>query len=115
MRGTFAFREVEVHDINGVNFTVPTDFNITGENETMMQFKCGPDRLKISVEDEGQVKHVKNDPSKNITAEETMFGSVEGYFVDKNGTYTFSYNEADKLVVIRSNDMSLMMGAMGKD
>ena len=113
--GTFAFRQVEVYDINGVNFTVPTDFDITGENETMMQFKCGSDKLKISVEDDGQVKHVKDNPSKNITAEETMFGSVEGYFVDKNGTYTFSYDEGDKLVVIRSNDMSLMMGAMGKD
>ena len=44
-----------------------------------------------------------------------MFGSVEGYLVDKNGTYTFSYTEDDKLVVVKSKDMSLMMGAIGKD
>ena len=44
-----------------------------------------------------------------------MFGSVEGYLVDKNGTYTFSYKEDEKLVVIKSKDMALMIGAMGKD
>jgi hypothetical protein len=44
-----------------------------------------------------------------------MVGSQEGYLVDKNGTFTFSYKEGGKLVTIKSKDMALMMGAMGKD
>lgn len=113
--GIFAFREVETFEINGINFTVPTDYEPTFENETQMDFKNGEDKLKISVVKDGKVKKVKKDKSKNITSEKTMFGSVEGYLVDKNGTYTFSYTEDDKLVVIKSKDMSLMMGAIGKD
>lgn len=113
--GIFAFREVETFEINGINFTVPTDYEPTFENETQMDFKNGKDKLKISVVKDGKVKKVKKDKSKNITSEKTMFGSVEGYLVDKNGTYTFSYTEDDKLVVVKSKDMSLMMGAIGKD
>ena len=113
--GIFAFREVETFEINGINFTVPTDYEPTFENETQMDFKNGKDKLKISVVKDGKVKKVKKDKSKNITSEKTMFGSVEGYLVDKNGTYIFSYTEDDKLVVIKSKDMSLMMGAIGKD
>ena len=36
-------------EINGLNFTVPTDYNVTFENGTEMHFKLGSDRLKISV------------------------------------------------------------------
>ena len=113
--GTFAFREVEIFEINGINFTVPTDYEAVFENSTEMHFRHDAERLKISVVDDGQVKKVKENKSRNITSGETMFGSVEGYLVDKNGTYTFSYNEGDKLVVVKSMDMNLMMGAMGKD
>jgi len=113
--GIFAFREVEIHEINGINFTVPTDYEITFENFTHVDFKQGKDKLKISVVDNGTVKKVKKDLSKNITSGKTMFGSIEGYLVDKNGTYTFSYKEDGKLVVIKSRDMALMMGAIGKD
>ena len=113
--GIFAFREVEIHEINGVNFTVPTDYEITFENSTEMDFKHDKDKLKISVVDNGTVKKVKKNPSKNITSGKTMFGSIEGYLVDKNGTYTFSYKEDGKLVVIKSRDMALMMGAIGRD
>ena len=113
--GTFAFREVEIFDINGLNFTMPTDFEITYENASEMHFRHDADRLKISVEENGEIKKVKENLSKNITSGDTMFGSVEGYLVDRNGTYTFSYVEDGKLVVIKSRDMSLMIGAMGKD
>ncbi|MBQ8018281.1 MAG: hypothetical protein IJ258_09295 [Methanobrevibacter sp.] len=113
--GIFAYREVEIHEINGINFTVPTDYEVTFENSTQMDFRHEKDKLKISVINNGTVKKVKKNPSKNITSGKTMFGSVEGYLVDKNGTYTFSYKEDEKLVVIKSKDMALMIGAMGKD
>lgn len=113
--GIFAYREVETFDINGINFTVPTDYKLTYRDSTQMKFKNPNDKLKISVTDNATVHKVKNDTSKNITSSKTMFGSQEGYLVDKNGTYTFSYREGGKLVVISSKDMSLMIGAMGKD
>lgn len=113
--GIFAFKEVEIHDINGINFTVPIEYEVTFENSTQMDFKHGKDKLKISVVDNGTVKKVKENKTKNITSGKTMFGSVEGYLVDNNGTYTFSYKEDAKLVVIKSKDMALMMGAIGKD
>lgn len=113
--GNFAFREVEIFNINGINFTVPTDYEVTFENSTQMNFRHDGDKLKISVVDNGTIKKVKKNPSKNITSGNTMFGSIEGYLVDKNDTYTFSYYEGDKLVVIKSKDMALMMGAIGKD
>lgn len=113
--GIFAYREVEIFEINGINFTVPTDYNVTFENGTEMHFAHDADKLKISVADEGKIRTVKTDRSKNITSGDTMLGSQEGYLVDKNGTYTFSYADSGKLVTVKSRDMSLMMGAMGKD
>ena len=113
--GTFAFQEVEIFDINGINFTVPTDYEVTFENETEMHFKDGKDKLKISVIDNGTIKKVKENKTKKITSGKTMLGSVEGYLVDRNGSYSFSYNEGDKLVVVKSKNMPLMIGAMGKD
>jgi hypothetical protein len=44
-----------------------------------------------------------------------MLGSVEGYLVDRNGSYTFSFFENETLVTVGSNDMTLMMGVIGKD
>jgi hypothetical protein len=113
--GTFAFMQVETYDINGVNFTVPSDYDVDFENSTEMHFVHDKDKLKISVIDGGHVKKVKKNPSKKITSGKTMLGSVEGYLVDRNGTYTFSYKEDSKLVTIKARDMNLMMGAMGKD
>lgn len=112
--GIFAFREVEIFEINGINFTVPTDYNVTFQSDTEMDFKHDKDKLKISVVKGGKVKKVKKDPSKNITSGKTMFGATEGYLVDKNGTYTFSYKQDGKLVVLKSKDMALMIGAMEK-
>lgn len=113
--GIFAYREVDVHEINGLNFTVPTDYKVTFENGTEMHFKHDADKLKISVVKDGKIKKVRKNPSKNVTSGKTMLGSQKGYLVDRNGTYTFSYREDGKLVVIKSRDMVLMMGAMGKD
>ena len=110
--GTFAFREVEIFEINGINFTIPADYNITYENNTEMDFEHGKNKLNISVADNGTVEKVKKDMSKNITSGKTMLGSQKGYLVDKNGTYTFSYMKNDKLVVIKSENMPLMIGAM---
>lgn len=113
--GTFAFREVEVFEINGINFTVPTEYNVTYEDSTEMDFKNGADKLKITVVDNGTIHKVKSNKTKNITSGKTMFGSVEGYLIDKNGTYTFSYKEDGKLITVKSKNMPLMIGAMGKD
>lgn len=113
--GIFAFREVETFEINGINFTVPSDYNITGHNNTGIDFRNSHDNLSISVSKHTNVKKVKRDRSKNITAGKTMLGSAEGYLVDNNGTYTFSYTLDDKLVIITSKDMSLMIGIIEKN
>ena len=110
--GTFAYREVEIFVINGINFTVPTDYDVTFENATEMDFMHGNDKLNISVTENGTVKKVAGNKTGNVTSARTMFGSVEGYFVDENGTYTFSYRQDGKLVVINSKNMPLMIGAM---
>lgn len=113
--GTFAFQEVDIHEIKGINFTIPTKYNITHEDYDEMDFKGVFDKIKIKVTDNGKVKKVKADKSKNITSGKTMLGSVKGYLINKNGTYTFSYKEDGKLVVIKSTNMPLIIGAMGKD
>ena len=113
--GTFAYQEVEIFEINGINFTIPTDYDVISENSTEMQFKNGKDKIKISVVENGTVKKVKENKTKKITSGKTMMGSVKGYLVDKNGTFTFSYKEDGKLVVIKSKNMPLIIGAMGKD
>ena len=113
--GNFAYREVEIFEINDINFTVPTDYEDTFENSTEMHFKNSGDKLEISVVENGTVKKVKENKTKNITSGKTMLGPVEGYLVDKNGTYTFSYEDNDKLVVIKSENMPLMIGVMEKD
>lgn len=113
--GIFAFREVETFEINGINFTVPSDYNITCHNNTGIDFRNSHDNLSISVSKHTNVKKVKSDRSKNITAGKTMLGSAEGYLVDNNGTYTFSYTLDDKLVIITSKDMSLMIGIIEKN
>ena len=115
MNGTFAFQEVDIHEINGINFTMPTKYEITHDAYSEMIFKGDFDKIKITVTDNGTVKKVKADKSKNITSAKTMLGSVKGYLVNKNGTYTFSYKEDGKLIVIKSTNLPLMIGAMGKD
>ena len=113
--GIFAYKEVEVFEINGINFTIPTYFNVTLENSTEMDFKHDSEQIKISVVDNGKIKKVKSDKSKNLTSSKTMVGSQKGYLVDKNGKFTFSYKEDGKLVTLKSRDMALMIGAIGKD
>lgn len=113
--GTFAFQEVDIHEINGINFTIPTKYNMTNEGYGEMDFKGDFDKIKIKVTDNGKIKKVKADKSKNISSGKSMLGSVKGYLVNKNGTYTFSYREDGKLVVIKSTNMPLMIGAIGKD
>ena len=77
-------------------------------------FKDGKDKLKISVEKNGKIKKVNS--TKKVKAEKTMVGSVKGYLVDRNSTsYTFSYKEGKYLVVIKSKDLSLITGIIGKD
>ena len=107
--------EVEIHEINGLNFTIPTKYDVASQDYNQMEFKGDFDKIKITVNDNAKVKKVKSDKSKNITSAKTMFGSVKGYLVNNNGTYTFSYKEDGKLVVIKSTNMPLMIGAMGKD
>lgn len=112
--GTFAFMEVENVTVNGINFTVPVEYKEISSNDTCKIFKNGKEKLKISVIKNGTVKKVKN--SKKVKSGKTMLGSVEGYLVDRNSTsYTFSYKESGKLVVIKANDLSVMMGVINKD
>ena len=111
--GVFIYKEVENYTLNGFNFTVPTSYNLTLENDTSLAFEGDNDTLVIDVIKDGKIKTVNS--TKNVTADNTMLGSVEGYLVDRNGTYTFSYIEEDSLVSVSSKDMTLMMGVLGLD
>lgn len=111
--GVFIYQEVENFTLNGFNFTVPTSYWLIFENETSLTFEGDNDTLIIDVIADGEIQKVNS--TKSVTADETMFGSVEGYLVDNNGTYTFSYIEDDYLVSVSSKDMRLMMGVLGFD
>lgn len=109
--GIFIYKEVDNYTLNGFNFTIPTDYELIFENETSLTFEGDNDTLIIDVIEDGEIEKVNS--TKNVTADETMFGSIEGYLVDRNGTYTFSYIEDDYLVSVSSKDMALMMGVLG--
>lgn len=111
--GVFAYTEVENYTLNGFNFTMLADYDLTFENETCMMFEGDNNTLNISVDDNGKIAKVNS--TKNVTASETMLGSAEGYLVDRNGSYTFSFLENGKLITVSSKDMTLMMGVIGKD
>ncbi|MBQ9159972.1 MAG: hypothetical protein IJ122_01450 [Methanobrevibacter sp.] len=111
--GTFAFMEVENYTLHDINFTVPTDFKLNDSGDDFLIFKNGKDKLNITVIKDGKIKEVNS--TKKVKATDTMLGSQEGYLVDRNGTYTFSYFDGDYLVTIKSKDMHLMIGVMGKD
>ena len=112
--GDFAFKEVENYTLHGINFTVPVEYKLKDKGKDFLLFKDGKKKLKITVEKNGTIKKVKS--TKKIKAGKTMLGSVKGYLVDKNSkSYTFSYKQGKYLVVIRSNDLPLIIGVMGKD
>lgn len=111
--GVFAFKEVENYTLNGFNFTILSNYDVLMENETHMAFEGDNNTLNISVVDGGNITRVNS--TDNVTASDTMLGSVEGYLVDRNGSYTFSFIENDKLITVSSKDMTLMMGVIGKD
>ena len=112
--GTFAFKEVENYTLHGINFTIPVEYKLQDGGDDFLLFKHGKDKLKITVEKNGTIKKVNS--TKKIKAEKTMLGSVKGYLVDKNSkSYTFSYKEGKYLVVIKSKDLPLIIGVIGKD
>ena len=111
--GVFAYKEVENYSLNGFNFTILSDYNLVSQNTTHMFFDGNNNTLNISVVENGKIKEVNS--TKNVSVSETMLGSVEGYLVDRNGSYTFSFIENDMLVTVSSKDMTLMMGVIGKD
>ena len=112
--GDFAFKEVKNYTLHGINFTVPVEYKLKEKHDDSLLFKHGKDKLKIKVKKNGKIKKVKS--TKKIKAEKTMIGSVKGYLVDRNGkSYTFSYKEGKYLVTIKTNDMPLLIGVMGKD
>ena len=111
--GIFIYKEVENYTLNGFNFTVPIDYELSLENDTALSFDGANDTLTVTVIKDGVIEKVNT--TKNVTADETMFGSVEGYLVNNNGTYTFSYVEDDYLISASSKDMTLMMGVLGLD
>lgn len=111
--GVFAYKEVENYTLNGFNFTIPVDYDLISQNQTHMKFEGDNNTLNISVEDNGNITKVNS--TKNVTASDTMLGSVEGYLVDRNGSYTFSFMENETLITVSSKDMSLMIGVIGKD
>lgn len=111
--GVFAYQEVENYTLNGFNFTMLADYDLIFENETHMMFEGDNNTLNISVDENGKINKVNS--TKNVTASKTMLGSAEGYLVDGNGSYTFSFLENETLITVSSKDMTLMMGVIGKD
>ena len=112
--GVFAYKEVENHTLNGFNFTILSEYKLVYQNTTHMFFEGNNNTLNISVEDNN--KTTDDYSTENMTASETtMMGSVEGNFADRNGTYTFSFEDNGKLITVSSKDMTLMMGVIGKD
>ena len=112
--GVFAYKEVENHTLNGFNFTILSEYKLVYQNTTHMFFEGNNNALNISVEDNN--KTTDDFSTENMTASETtMLGSVEGNFADRNGTYTFSFEDNGKLITVSSKDMTLMMGVIGKD
>lgn len=111
--GVFAYKEVENYTLNGFDFMILSEYNLVFENETHMEFEGSNNTLNISAVDGGEI--VKVNSTENATASDTMFGSVEGYLVDRNGSYTFSFMENNTLITVSSKDMTLMMGVIGKD
>lgn len=111
--GNFAFREVENYTLHDINFTVPTDYNLKDSGDDFLTFKDGKNKLKIITEKNGKIKKVNS--TKKVKSGKTMLGSVKGYLVDRNGSYTFSYKEGKYLVTIKSKDLQLIIGVMGKD
>ena len=111
--GVFAYHEVENYTLNGFNFTMLADYDLIFENETHMMFEGDNNTLNISVDENGKITKVNS--TKNVTASKTMLGSAEGYLVDRNGSYTFSFLENETLITVSSKDMTLMMGVIGKD
>lgn len=111
--GVFAFKEVEDYTLNGFNFTILSEYGLVFENQTHMEFEASNNTLNISVVENGNITEVNS--TNNVTASQTMLGSVEGYLVDRNGSYTFSFFENETLITVSSKDMTLMMGVIGKD
>lgn len=111
--GVFAFKEVEDYTLNGFNFTILSEYDLVFENQTHMEFEANNNTLNISVVENGNITEVNS--TNNVTASQTMLGSVEGYLVDRNGSYTFSFFENETLITVSSKDMTLMMGVIGKD
>lgn len=111
--GIFAYREVENYTLHDINFTVPTDFKLNDSGDDFLSFKNGKKKLKITVEKNGKIKKVNS--TKKVKSGSTMLGSQKGYLVDRNGSYTFSYKQDKCLVTLKSKDLSLMIGVIGRD
>lgn len=90
-------QEVEIHDINGINFTMPTDYEVSYQNETQMDFEHDADNLSISVVKDAKAEGQKGFLKKHHVLKDSVCISGGGYLVDDNGTYTFSYGEYEKL------------------
>lgn len=111
--GNFAFHEVENYTLHGINFTIPTSYELKDNDSDNMIFKDGKNKLQIKIIENGKIKKVNS--TKKVKSGKTMLGSVEGYLVDRNGSYTFSYKEGKYLVTIKSKDMPLIIGLIDKN
>lgn len=111
--GTFAYKEVQEYTLSGFNFTMLNSYDIVFHDETHMSFRGNNNTLNITVSDNGTIDEINS--TEGSDASKTMLGPVEGYLVDRNGDYTFSFIEDNSLVTLSSNDLSLMIGVIGED
>lgn len=110
--GQFAYMEVQNYSLNDFDFIMPVIYNLTYQDDTNMYFEGNNKTFDITVvKDANQSMYATNDSAGS----KTMIGSVEGNLVEKNGTYTFSFHQQDYTVTLKSKDMSLMIGVMGRD
>ena len=110
---TFAYIEVENYTLHDINFTVPVEYELKDSGEDFLLFKHGKEKLKINAVKNGTIKKVNS--TKKVKANTTLLGTQKGYLVDRNGSYTFSYHEGKYLVTIKSKNLPLVNGVMGKD
>lgn len=112
------YAESGIVEINDVNFTITTNWQDVSadSNSSFKMFKDGNKTLTISVEDGKSLSDVKQvESNKTISAENTTVGSLEGYYVDNNGTCMFAYEDSGKLITINAPNLSVVIDVIGVD
>lgn len=64
--GNFAFQEVENYTLHGINFTIPTSYELKDNDSDNMIFKDGKNKLQIKIIENGKIKKSEFDKKGQI-------------------------------------------------